>query len=238
MIRNLNIDNDSETKLIQLFLLENKIVSPLGSQSMKKQNFFFTFILMFLYSSCGQNPSPLQFSVNDTSNLSLNPGDKVTFSQIKAEILTPHCISCHSSVGTEANLKKWISAGNPNNSLFFTTVESGSMPQNQQPLSTSALELIRLYIQQMVTTTPTPTPPTTGITYAQIKAAVLTPYRCVNCHSVGTESQLAKWINTSTPSRSTFYTYITSGSMPPSGSQPTAEIEAMVLQYVKDFANR
>ena len=63
-------------------------------------------------------------------------------------------------------------------------------------------------------------------------------WECLNCHSVGTEAQLAKWINTSNPSRSTFYSYISNGSMPPSGSSPSAEIEALVLQYVTDFANR
>jgi hypothetical protein len=152
-------------------------------------------------------------------------------------------MSCHSSIGTESNLKNWITPGTPESSPFFTSIENGSMPKNQSPLDTKSLELIRIYITQMASPivpspTPVPTPAPSGITYAQIKAAVLSPYRCLNCHSVGTEAQLAKWINTTTPSRSTFYTYISNGSMPPSGASPSADIEALVLQYVIDFANR
>ena len=187
--------------------------------------------------SCGKTTSDLKFSVNDASKSFLDPSQQVTFSQIKSTILTPYCLSCHSSVGTESNLKNWISPGNPQGSSFFTTVENGSMPKNHAPLDTSKLELIKIYIEQMVPSTPTTTP-TSGITYAEIKAAVLTPYRCVNCHSVGTESQLTKWINKTSPERSAFYTTIKSGSMPPSGSEVSVDKQALVLQYLKDFAAR
>jgi hypothetical protein len=144
-------------------------------------------------------------------------------------------------VGTEANLKQWINPGNPDLSLFFTTVESGSMPQNQKPLGTLSLELIRNYITQMASTTVTPPTTggtTTGISYAEIKSAVLTPYRCVNCHNVGSEASLAKWMNKSSPSSSSFYTTIRNGSMPQGGSSVPSNLQAMVLQYITDFANR
>ena len=211
---------------------------------MKKTNLFFMLLPFLFLISCGRKQSDLSFSVNDSSSLLPATGETVSFSQIKSEILSPHCLSCHSSVGTESNLKKWITPGSPENSPFFTTVENGSMPKNQSPLNTKALELIRIYIQQMSSApTPTPTPSTppattSGITYAEIKSKVLTPYRCLNCHSVGTEAKLAKWINTSNPSRSLLYTEISSGSMPPSGSSPSSELEKLVLQYVKDFASR
>lgn len=210
---------------------------------MKKQTFPIPLVLILLLVSCGKTTSDLKFSVNDTSKSFLDPSVKVTFSQIKSTILTPYCISCHSSVGTESNLKKWITPGNPQTSSFFTTVENGSMPKNHAPLDTSKLELIKLYIEQMAPAPtspvpPTPTPIVSGVTYAQIKAAVLTPYRCVNCHSVGTESQLVKWINTTSPERSSLYTYIKSGSMPPSGSEVSVDNQALVLQYLKDFAAR
>ena len=212
---------------------------------MKKYNILFALMSMILLTHCGNKTSSLDFKVNDSSNLALNPNDKVAFSQIKSEILTPYCLSCHSSVGTEANLKKWITPGSPDSSLFFTTVESGSMPQNQKPLSTLSLELIRNYITQMAPTTGGTTTggtttggTTTGISYAEIKSAVLTPYRCVNCHSVGSEASLAKWMNKTTPSRSSFYTTIRSGSMPQGGSSVPTNLQAMVLQYITDFANR
>lgn len=208
---------------------------------MKKYNLLFALMSMILLTHCGNKTSSLDFKVNDSSNFALNPNEKVAFSQIKSQILTPYCLSCHSSVGTEANLKKWITPGNPDSSLFFTTVENGSMPQNQKPLSSLSLELIRNYITQMAPTTVPPTTTggtTTGISYAQIKSAVLTPYRCVNCHSVGSEASLAKWMNKTTPSRSSFYTTIKSGSMPQGGSSVPTNLQAMVLQYITDFANR
>ena len=208
---------------------------------MKKYNLLFALMSMILLTHCGNKTSSLDFKVNDSSNLALNPNEKVAFSQIKSQILTPYCLSCHSSVGTEANLKKWITPGNPDSSLFFTTVENGSMPQNQKPLSTLSLELIRNYITQMAPTTTGGTTggtTTNGISYAEIKSAVLTPYRCVNCHSVGSEASLAKWMNKTTPSRSSFYTTIRSGSMPQGGSSVPTNLQAMVLQYITDFANR
>ena len=210
---------------------------------MKKQNILLSLFLILILMSCGKTTSDLKFSVNDSSKSFLDPSQPVTFTQIKSTILIPYCLSCHSSVGTESNLKKWITPGNPQGSSFFTTVENGSMPKNHAPLDTSKLELIKLYIEQMAPVptspvTPTPTPIVSGITYAQIKAAVLTPYRCVNCHSVGTESQLVKWINTTSPERSAFYTTIKSGSMPPSGAEVSVDNQALVLQYLKDFAAR
>jgi hypothetical protein len=203
---------------------------------MKKTTIVLSVLSLFFFMSC-QKASNLEFSVNDPSSFSLDPNQQVTFAEIKSTILKPHCLSCHSSIGTESNLKNWITPGSPERSLLFTSIENGSMPKNQSPLDTKSLELIRNYINQMGTTN-VPIPGAAGITYAQIKTAVLSPYRCLNCHSVGTEVQLAKWINTSNPSRSTFYTYILSGSMPPSGSSPSAEIEALVLEYVTEFANR
>ncbi len=216
--------------------------------TMKKNKLLLALLSMTLLTNCGKKTSSLDFKVNDSSNQNLNPDQEVTFAQIKSEILAPHCLSCHSSVGTEANLKKWITPGKPDNSSFFTTVENGSMPKNQSPLNTRSLELIRNYITQMA---PVVVPPpggtttggttggtTTGISYEEIKSAVLTPYRCLNCHSVGTEASLAKWMNKSSPASSKFYTTIKSGSMPTSGSKVPADLQAVVLQYIKDFANR
>jgi hypothetical protein len=94
--------------------------------------------------------------------------------------------------------------GNPEASVFFKEVEDGSMPMNAAPLPTGDLELIRSYIQSLVATptpTPTPTPSPTPVTFAEIKQQVLTPYSCLNCHSVGTEAKIAKWINITTPLR-------------------------------------
>ena len=201
-----------------------------------------TMMLLFLFVSCHDTASELKFGTTDPTVSALDPSQPITFSQIKSTILSPHCLSCHSSVGTESNLKNWITPGSPENSVFFTTVENGSMPKYQSPLDTKSLEMIKIYIEQMAAPIPNPpttTPPTTqGISFAQIKSAVLTPYRCVNCHSLSTETQLARWINKSHPEQSLLYTEIQNGSMPPSGSNVSSSNEELVLQYIKDFASR
>ncbi len=257
---------------------------------MKKNILLLPFLSIALLTNCGRKAAPLEFSVNDSSNQPLDPTVEVKFPQIKSEILGPYCLSCHSSVGTEINLKKWIVPGKPDNSIFFTSVENGSMPLNQKPLNTRSLELIRIYITQMVQTGGTTTGGTTtggtttggtttggtttggtttggtttggtttggtttggtttggtttggtttgGISYAEIKSTVLTPYRCLNCHSVGTETSLAKWMSKSSPSSSKFYTTMKDGSMPQGGPRASAEIQVFVLQYIKDWAKR
>jgi hypothetical protein len=197
---------------------------------------FFTF--------CGKNKSNVDFKVNSPIGQTLDPNVKVTFSQIKAQVLTPHCLSCHGDVATESGLKKWISPGKPDSSPFYTSVKNASMPKNQRPLDTGSLELIGLYIEQMA---PTPPPASSGatgstsgagITFAQIKTSVLIPYKCLNCHSVGTEAQLARWMNKSNPAQSSFYTTMKNGSMPKGGPRASTQIQALVLQYIKDFAGR
>lgn len=213
---------------------------------MKNKTSIAALLLLSLFISCHQTASELKFGTTDNSTSSLDPNQVISFSQIKSTILVPHCLNCHSSVGTESNLKKWITPGNPQSSVFFTTVENGSMPKNQQPLDTKSLEMIKIYIEQMATnptvatpTTPTtPVTPSTGVSFDQIKVAVLSPYKCLNCHAVSTETQLAKWINKTTPEQSVLYTEILSGSMPPSGSTVSTANEELVLQYIKDFAAR
>jgi len=196
-------------------------------------------------SSCGPKTSSLEYDDQTLSGLNQ---DEVSFSTIKSEILQPHCIRCHAAESTESGLKKnWIVAGDPENSKFFTEVENGNMPQNAAALSTKDLQLIRSYISQMRSATPaptpvptpspTPTPTTPRISYSQVKTRILTPYGCTRCHSVGSESSLAKWINTTTPSKSTFYTSTKSGSMPQGGLDVTAEDQAFILQYVQEYSD-
>ena len=206
---------------------------------MKKQYLKLMFIL--LVTACGKTGSGVKFSVNEDSRFQLDPNNPVTYSELKANILTPHCLNCHSDVGTETGIQKWITAGDPEGSPLFTSVKNGSVPKNQAPLGTDSLEMIWRYIEQMAPVTPTPTPPpstNTGITFEEIKTKVLTPYRCLNCHSVGTEAKLSRWINTTSPSSSSFYTTMKNGSMPRGGTRADTATLNLVLQYVKDFANR
>jgi hypothetical protein len=218
--------------------------SAIKLRPMKKISFL---LLSSLLLSCGM-PSKSSLTYEESGNQSLNPDMQVTYGMIKSEILAAKCINCHSSAGTEEGLKEWITPGKPNQSPFFTKVENGTMPKNGSPLSTKDLELIKIYIEQMVasappatspTPAPTPNPGTnTGISYSEIRATILEPYRCVSCHSVGTEAKLAGWINKTNPSMSKFYTMTKSGAMPEDGPRVSSEDLSFILQYVKDYSKR
>jgi len=196
-----------------------------------------------ILASCGPKTSSVEYDDGTISGLNQ---DEVSFSMIKSQILQPHCINCHASEGTESGIKKWITPGDPDNSPFFTEVENGNMPRNASALTTKDLQLIRSYIEQMKNTapaptpiptpTPTPTPTPSRISYTQVKSRILTPYGCTSCHSVGTEARLARWINTTTPSKSSFYTSVKSGSMPQGGSDVSAADQAFILQYVQEYS--
>ena len=194
-------------------------------------------VLLLMLVSCGKK-SALIFKTKDAIT-ALPLGQAATFENIKSAIITPHCLRCHANVTTAAELNKWIVAGNPEASVFFKEVEDGSMPMNATPLPTSDLQLIRSYIQSLVATPtpiPTPTPSPTPVTFAEIKQQVLTPYSCLNCHSVGTEAKIAKWINITTPAKSLLYTRVHDGSMPRGGGQVPAAQQALLLKYVQDYA--
>ena len=190
-------------------------------------------VLLFMLVSCGKK-SALIFKTNDAIT-PLPLGQSATFENIKSTILNPHCLKCHANVTTAAELSKWIVPGNPEASVFFKEVEDGSMPMNAAPLPTGDLELIRSYIQSLVAT-PTPTPSPTPVTFAEIKQQVLTPYSCLNCHGVGTEAKIAKWINITTPAKSLLYTRVHDGSMPRGGGQVPAAQQVLLLNYVQDYA--
>ena len=188
-------------------------------------------VLLLMLVACGKK-SALIFKPNDATT-PLLLGQSATFEYIKSTMLTPHCLRCHANVTTAAELNKWIVLGNPEASVFFKEVEDGSMPMNAAALPTRDLELIRNYIQSLVAT---PTPSTTPVTFAEIKQQVLTPYSCLNCHGLGTEAKIAKWINITPPAKSLLYTRVHDGSMPRGGGQVPAAQQALLLKYVQDYA--
>lgn len=189
--------------------------------------------ILILFSACGKK-SDLTYSENTSGNFPAE--EAVSFAQLKSDILTPHCIRCHSSASTEAGISSWVVPGNPEGSPLYQTTKDGSMPKDSGPLTTRDLEEIRNYITNAQAETPTPTPTPDAVTFAQIKSEILTPYRCTSCHSMSTESATARYINTTTPERSSLYTTVKDGSMPRGGSDVTPEKQALLLQYIKDYA--
>jgi hypothetical protein len=168
---------------------------------------------------------------------------EVTYSQLKDAVLDPHCVRCHSDINTPEGLGKWVKDGDPDNSPLFTSIQNGDMPKGKAPLSTLDLEITRNYIIQLAPSSgtnpaPTPTlPPSNVVTFAEIKTLILEPYRCLNCHSLGTESKITKWINTATPNKSLLYTAIRSGSMPVGNPKVPSDKQEKLLQYLEDFSS-
>jgi len=243
-----------------------------------KKLLLLTLFSQFFY-SCGKHESSLTFQ-DASTQLQVPVSQQVDFDLLKGQILTPHCISCHSEAKTESGIGPWVTAGAPEDSSLYTTVKDGSMPKGMAPLSTADLEIIRGYIEQLTpptsgtttggtttggtttggtttggtttggtttggtttggtttggTTTGGTTP--TAVTYTEIKTKILSPYRCLNCHSVGTEAKLASWINVSGPDKSKLYTEVNSNSMPTGNPKVPTELKALLLQYVRDFAS-
>lgn len=220
-----------------------------------KKNTLIVLSLVVLSYSCGMpNKSSLEF--DDSGAQTLSPDMVVNYGVIKDQILASKCIGCHANAATEEGLMDWVTPGNPEASPLFVKTENGSMPKNGSPLPTRDLELLRMYIDQLAVApapapgpapaptpgpTPTPTPPPTGnpgVTFAEIKSKILQEYRCTSCHSVSTEAQLSKWLNKTTPTSSRFYTITKSGTMPENGPRVNAQDMDLILQYVKDFAER
>lgn len=202
---------------------------------------FILICFSFILSGCGKKVSPLTFT--DQTSQPQNSEQQVGFSLIKSQILSPNCIKCHSDVSSENGLQKWITKGDPENSAFYLTIKDGSMPKNAAPLSTADLELIRNYIQQMtVTGAPVveppvvvPTEPTSTVSFNQLKSEVLSPYRCLNCHSVSTENGIKKWINISRPERSLLYTSVKNGNMPIGNPKVPSDKHDLILRYIENF---
>lgn len=192
--------------------------------------------LLIVLSACGKQ-SKLTYSESAGGSFPIDQA--VSFNQLKADVFTPHCIRCHSNASTERGLQSWVVAGKPDSSPLFQRTEDGSMPKNDAPLSTRDLEEIRAYITNLLPGATTPTsPPTSGsVTFSEIKSQVLTPFRCTSCHSMSTESAVARYINKSNPDQSSLYTSVQNGSMPKGGSRVSPAKQALLLKYVRDYAS-
>jgi hypothetical protein len=79
-----------------------------------------------------------------------------TFAAIMGNLIQPKCLGCHSgaapsagiNLSTFAGVSGYVVAGNPNTSLFYTSVVSGNplMPQNGTPLTTAERTAISTWI--------------------------------------------------------------------------------------------
>lgn len=184
-----------------------------------------TCLLLILVVSCGKR-SGLVFEEKLTPNISR---EEVNFAALKSQVLEPHCLTCHSRMGTEEAISRWVTPGDPEKSRLFKSVESGSMPKNARPLGTRELELIRSYITKLAA------PEREIVTFDDIKAQILVP-SCLQCHRrMDNETSLSTWINRENPTQSKLYLRVIDGSMPKGGSPLSSDQTELILNYIQDL---
>ncbi len=144
-----------------------------------------------------------------------------------------------------------VVAGDPSGSRLLSAVSSGAMPLGGSPLSEGDVASISGWIASGAPATvsvpaPTPAPSTNPqpapsqspatATFTWINANVLQP-NCVSCHSGSSapsgidlssySSVMSSAVTAGNPSSSKLYTATSSGSMPPSGALPAADVTAI-----------
>jgi uncharacterized membrane protein len=91
-----------------------------------------------------------------TSNVSVNVQNaptNATYTWIVANVL-PRCTGCHNtanpaggySYSTYADTLQSVVAGNPNGSIFYTEINSGSMPRGSTKLTATQIQAVRDWI--------------------------------------------------------------------------------------------
>lgn len=72
--------------------------------------------------------------------------DKVSFNDFSQYVLTPHCVSCHVWALDEVAVTQRMIAGDPENSVIYNRILSGSMPPNSG-LSPKEIDLVERFIK-------------------------------------------------------------------------------------------
>lgn len=162
----------------------------------------------------------------------------IGFEDLKRNILEPkQCLRCHSDYATESGLSAVVKAGAPEESLLFTSVQTGQMPKDAPPLNSNNLEYVRLYILQLAKTPVTPTLPVNDepkgeISFEQLSQRIIRPY-CIECHKRWTEyDKLKKHVKPGLSEESNFYNEIAAGTMPEDAPPLSLEDQEFVKRYI------
>ena len=68
------------------------------------------------------------------------------YALIRAKILVPHCLQCHSGFGTAVGLAPYVVAGEPEKSVLIESIVNGSMPPGGPAIEAEDLALLKKYI--------------------------------------------------------------------------------------------
>lgn len=180
---------------------------------------YFSILVLCLLASCGR-PSKLVFNERLTEEVA---AEETPFETLKAQVLIPHCLKCHSKKSTEESLASWIDPGSPETSRLYKSVKTGSMPKKAAALGTKELEIIRAYIMSLAS----------EVTFDELKAEILAP-SCLRCHKkMDSAENLEKWIDREKPEASKLYVRVKDGTMPKNGAPLSDPQMQMILGYIK-----
>ena len=92
------------------------------------------------------------------TTLGPGPGEKLTFAVINQYMTTPFCLRCHNSEVTKGGVdfslpyEQYVSdglitPGNPSDSLYFTEIRDGSMPESGPKPSEALIKMVKAWIE-------------------------------------------------------------------------------------------
>lgn len=181
---------------------------------------------------------------------SFSGDEKVTFDLLKQQVMEPHCLRCHSWVTNEEKVKRYIEAGEPENSELYQLINSGEMPKDSAELPKKLKMLVFDYINSLAAPLPRPSQPEPkpevpsgnipGLSYnvellEDIKEKIFVP-NCIDCHSwVTKDERIFKYIEPGDPENSELYEYLRTGDMPLGGDPLSDEDLAKVYQFIKEI---
>lgn len=193
------------------------------------------------------------------------------FQWIERAIIEPKCLRCHQ--GTSAAMGVDLSSYeailrvvvpyHPEQSRFFTTIESGSMPKGGERLTDTEISRIYDWIQKgasngvapSASPTPTATPepsPSPQPLFSWINRNIFVP-KCLKCHKppkpagdvdfssftrlIDSEGITKKPIEAENPEESGVYDQVVRQKMPPGPDKLTRAEELAIFDWIKNGAN-
>lgn len=134
------------------------------------------YLMLFLLVSCvpNLNRSSLDFNVKKTLTPIIPELRTVTFEDLKTNVLTPHCISCHEGMKEPEGLNRYMVEGHPDLSSLYHEVAQGKMPKGKPALDQALVEMIKTYISAQL--------PQESVTFNELRSKVLKPAQCMTCH--------------------------------------------------------
>ena len=232
--------------------------------------FAVTFGVVLGFQNCGYVQKSMDPVLAAGSLSSLGSGAAIPFATVQSQVINPQCLGCHSAssasggvdLSSYSKVMAFVKAGSPSDSLIYTQISSGAMPQGghlTSELQTLVYNWIITGANNTVAATPVPiggsvggsvgatpvvtaTPSATATpsqvsssptaSFSWIQANILVP-KCVSCHGeMNSYSGTMQYVSAGSSSASPLYLRTQSGSMPQGGVALTTAQEAAVQSWI------